>query len=462
MQRMSIETNALLCAVNQLLATAMDSLADRLSRVSALRPRAPLPGIGPRPGASSNSERLAQLLGGENRVNRFGCHFFLRSCFSQPAAGGPAPSKMGSRSLRLLAPACEDSAADLDRWLFLDTETTGLAGGTGTYAFLVGLGWWEQGSFIVEQFFMRDHSEEPSLLFGLLEHLSRKRVLFTFNGKSFDWPLLETRYQMARVGNLPPLKAHVDMLHPARQLWRLRLKSVALSELERHILRLERSHDIPSETIPRRYFEFIRGGSPEPIAAVFRHNQMDLCGLAALAWHVIRMLEDPESSGCAADELFGISRMLQRRGDDLFAGRIYEKALEKGLSGEAGQIAQRELARLARRRRDFELSNALWEKLLLNPAESARAYEQLAIYYERYARQPEKAAALSREALIRLRDEHSAGRIPLFKYVRWHARFQHRLTRLSSIRDSRFEIKRKPARSPRTSRIAEEFSISNF
>jgi hypothetical protein len=167
------------------------------------------------------------------------------------------------------------------------------------------------------------------------------------------------------------------------------------------------------------------------MADIFRHNRMDLCGLASLTLHIIRMLEDPENSGCAADELFGIARMLQRRRDDLSAGRIYEKALDKGLSGEAEQIAQRELARLARRRRDFELSNALWEKLLRNPAEGARAYEQLAIYYERYARQPEKAAALSREALVRLRDEHSAGRIPLFKYVRWHARFQYRLNRLT-------------------------------
>lgn len=412
------------------LTTAMDSLSDRLSRVSALRPRVPLPGLGPRPGASSNSERLAQLLGGENRVNRFGCHFFLRTRFSQPAVGLPGHPKMGPRSLRLLAPTYGNSAADLDRWLFLDTETTGLAGGTGTYPFLVGLAFWEQGSFVVEQLFMRDYSEEPSLLFELLEPLSKQCMLFTFNGKSFDWPLLETRYQIARVGSLPPPKAHVDMLHPARQLWRLRLKSVALSELERHILQLERSHDIPSETIPRRYFEFIRGGSPEPMADIFRHNQMDLCGLASLALHVIRMLEDPESSSCAADELFGISRMLQRRGDDLFAGRIYKQALERGLSGGAEHIAQRELARLARRRRDYELSNALWEKLLLDPAEGARAYEQLAIYYEHCARQREKAAALSREALIRLQDEYSAGRIPVFKYVRWHARFQHRLNRL--------------------------------
>lgn len=409
----------------------MDSLADRLSRVSALRPRSPLPGLGLALRSSSNLLELTELLGGQNKENRFGSHLFVRTDFPQGGPGNSSPPRISSRSLRLLAAPGDDSVADPDRWVFLDTETTGLAGGTGTYAFLIGIGWWEQGSFIVEQFCMRDHSEESSLLFELLEHLSGRDVLVTFNGKSFDWPLLETRYRIARVGTLPAPKVHLDLLHPARQLWRLRLRSVALSELERHILQLERGSDIPSETIPRRYFEFIRGGPPEPMAAIFRHNQMDLYGLASLSLHIIRMLEDPGNSDHAAEELFGISRMLQRRGEDRLAEHMYAKALEKGLNGEAGQVAQRELARLARRRGDFELSNALWEKLLIHSAEGARAYEQLAIYYERYARQPEKAAALSREALIKLREEHSAGRIPLFRYMRWHARFQHRLNRLA-------------------------------
>ncbi len=406
----------------------MESLEDRLSRVSALRPRSPLTGIGLRLSASSNSLRLTELLGGENKVNRFGSHLLVKTCFSQPSLNESMPPR--TESLRLLADPCDDSVADLHRWVFLDTETTGLAGGTGTYAFLIGIGWWEQGNFIVEQFFMREYSEESSLLLELLEHLSGRGVLVTFNGKSFDWPLLETRYRITRVGNLPSLKAHLDMLHPARQLWRLRLKSVALSELERHILQLERGSDIPSETIPRRYFEFIRGGPPEPMAAVFRHNQRDLCGLASLALHIIGMLEDPWKSHYAAEELFGISRILQRRGNDRLAERMYARALEKGLNGEAGKIAERELARLARRRGDFELSNAFWEKLLVHPVESARAYEQLAIYYEHRVQCPEKAAALSRQALIQLREERSAGHIPLSRYMRWHARFQRRLSRL--------------------------------
>ena len=129
-----------------------------------------------------------------------------------------------------------ESAADPEQWLFLDTETTGLAGGTGTYAFLVGIAWWDAGGLQVEQFFMRDLDEEHSLLLELSERMAKRPVLVTFNGKSFDWPLLETRYRMTRaIPSFTP-KVHLDLLHPARQLWRLRLGSVRLKDLERHVL----------------------------------------------------------------------------------------------------------------------------------------------------------------------------------------------------------------------------------
>jgi hypothetical protein len=370
---------------------------------------------------------LIQLLEGESRINRLGGHIRVRRRLAQPQA-----REMGSRALRLIASKSVDSLCDSSQWLFLDTETTGLSGGTGTYAFLVGLAWWEEDGFAVEQHFMRDHSEEPSLLLEVLERLAQRRVLVTFNGKSFDWPLLQTRYQVTRVGAIPEPAAHLDLLHPARQLWGVRLESVALAQLERHILRLDRGQDIPSETIPQRYFDFLRGGPPDAIVEVFHHNQMDLCGLASLALHITRMLADPEQSDGCASELFGISRLLQRRGEERLAGLIYQRALQGGLPKAAEQVAQRELALLAKRGRNFELSNALWEKLLEDPAEGWRAYEQLAIYYEHCASLPERAGLLSREALVRLQESVRAGRIPPHKYRHWHASFQHRLARLTA------------------------------
>jgi uncharacterized protein len=143
-------------------------------------------------------------------------------------------------------PGAPEGVADPERWLFLDTETTGLAGGSGTYAFLVGIAWWEGGGLEIEQFFMREYSEEHSFLFALAERIAERPVLVTFNGKSFDWPLLETRYRMSRKLPPPVPRAHLDFLYPARNLWRLRLGSVRLSELERHVLGWERGVDVLS------------------------------------------------------------------------------------------------------------------------------------------------------------------------------------------------------------------------
>ncbi len=403
-----------------------DKLADKLSRIAALRP---VPGV--RPPASGlatpsrQSDRLKDLLGAEYRANRFGRHVLLRSRFAEPQ-----PPAVSAHALRRILPDAAEGAFDPGRWLFLDTETTGLAGGTGTYAFMVGIAWWENGGLALEQYFMADYSEEPSLLLDLAGRLLERRVLVTFNGKSFDWPLLQTRYRITRAASLEEPDAHLDLLHPARQLWSLRLKSVALSELERHILGLQRGYDIPSQTIPTRYFEFLRGGPAEPIAEVFRHNQMDLCGLASLASHITGILHEPENTQCRGEDLFGISRLLQRRGERHLAGRMYRRALEYGLPEPVERTARRELALLAKRQRDFESSNAQWEQLLGDSPEGLRAYEQLAIYYEHHAREPRHAATLTREALVQLREALHSGRISIHQYEHWHSSFQHRLNRL--------------------------------
>jgi uncharacterized protein len=400
----------------------MNTIAYRLSRVSALRPRSRT--IAP---ASSQAEQLVSQLGGEVRVNSLGSHVVVRSSFTEPQK-----KEVDQRAIRFLAPGAPDSICDSSQWLFLDTETTGLSGGAGTYAFLVGLAWWEQGSFIVEQYFMRDHSEEPSLLLGILDHFARRSVLVTFNGKSFDWPLLQTRYQMTRAAAIRPPAAHLDLLYPSRQLWRLRLKSVALAQLERNVLGLQRIQDIASEAIPQIYFDFLRGGPPEAVVDVFNHNRMDLCGLASLSLHISHILADPENSRIRPDELFGLSRMMQRRGEPHLAGRTYMKALQGGLPEPAERVAQRELALLAKRGRDFAVSNAFWEKLLGDTTEGLKAYEQLAIYYEHNARLPDKAAPLVREAILKLQDSFRAGRINSNQYMQMHAKLQHRLARLNA------------------------------
>src|SRR5215831_11926678 len=233
----------------------MEISADKFARLAALRPvrsvevqsevirtNEPLP-------QTEEECMLARMIGATVARTKFGSHLSVRNwCatpeFCAPRAGviellgsmnsrknGNVRSSAGGESSEM-----DSQLHDAEKWLFLDTETTGLSGGTGTYAFLIGIAWWDSGGLEVEQFLMRDFSEEHSVLLELAERLAKRPVLVTFNGKTFDWPLLESRYLMTRAIRVPQLVAHLDLLHPARAVWKLRLGSVKLTELEEHVL----------------------------------------------------------------------------------------------------------------------------------------------------------------------------------------------------------------------------------
>jgi len=373
----------------------------------------------------NESDRLEQILGATAKTNQHGEYLSLH-CWS----GEPRQYTPNVQALRLLMPNAPEEVADPEQWLFLDTETTGLAGGSGTYAFLVGLAWWEGGGLEIEQFFMREYSEERSLLHALGERLAERRVLVTFNGKSFDWPLLETRYRMSRKIPLPIPRAHLDFLHPARNLWRLRLGSVRLSELERHVLSWDRGADLLSDLIPRIYLDFVRGGPPERLVPIFHHNQMDLRGLAALSSRILSLLSDAETQGQDGLELFGVSRICEKRGENSRARRLYEKSIASVLPAETERAARRSLAQLAKREGDFALACELWKGALGNSRQGYEAYERLAIYYEHNARDLGQALKIVRQALDELRRANQTGNIAPGAYREIKARFDHRMTRL--------------------------------
>jgi uncharacterized protein YprB with RNaseH-like and TPR domain len=428
-------------------------------------------------GIPSGGDHLAELLGARVRRNHFGEHLSLQQWYATPEMCFPE-----ERSVALLLPPSgngeefRQAATDPKQWLFLDTETTGLAGGTGTYAFLVGIAWWDAGGLQIEQFFLRDLDEEHSVLLELSERMRERPVLVTFNGKSFDWPLLETRYRMTRSVLACTPRVHLDMLHPARQLWRFRLGSVRLRDLERHILgasgrRLDwsREDDIDSSLIPQMYFEYLRGATAEPLTGVFRHNQMDLRGLAALAGRILALLERGTGIETQANdemrdstETFGLSRMLRRRGLIPRARELYEIALRFGLPVHLERLAQCELAQLAKRELDFARAIPLWEALrhvpgprkhLAAAAENGQrafetaieAAEQLAIYYERRARQPVRALELTGTAIIELEGARQAGRITKECAQKLEARLNRRLARLKKRCASHSLFERSPA-----------------
>ena len=424
----------------------------------------PTRGAAPKPAdlrAPDETDSLSRLLGAGIARNYYGEHLAIRNWFSTPEFAQPSPvaldlltkkpSSGGSRYKKQTQDR-QNALQDPEKWLFLDTETTGLAGGTGTYAFLVGLAWWDSGGLQVEQLFLRDFSEEHSLLHELAARLVERPVLVTFNGKTFDWPLLENRFTMTRAIKVPQLAAHLDLLHPARALWKLRLGSVRLVELERRVLDAERlgwhrGDDVASALIPQFYFDYLRGGSSDPLAGVVKHNQMDLRGLAAL-FGKIKSLLDEQQSLAAEDslDLFGLSRFLQRRGDNERARATCVKALDAGLPAEFRPRATRELALMARRRGDSDGAAELWHELAGDPADGIEACEKLAIHYEHKAGNFEKAVQFAQLALAKLGRRRAQTRDP---YARErHRRMEEKL--MCRVERLRHRIIRSndPARAP--------------
>ena len=203
----------------------------------------------------------------------------------------------------------------------LDTETTGLATAAGTVAFLVGLGWWEGDGFRQVQLLLPDHAEEPALLASIAERIPPTAWLVTYNGRGFDWPLLVTRFRMAR-REAPALAGHLDLLPLVRRLFRHRMADARLRTAEAELLGLRRIGDVDGWQIPGRYLDFLRGGPADPLVEVVRHNDQDVRSLAHLVGHVERGYADPQARRAAPrGDLAGLARAFARE-------RRFDEALE--------------------------------------------------------------------------------------------------------------------------------------
>ncbi|MDA0204876.1 MAG: ribonuclease H-like domain-containing protein [Acidobacteria bacterium] len=277
-------------------------------------------------------------------------------------------------------PACDPS-----RWAFLDTETTGLAGGTGTCAFLIGVGTIEPEGFRVRLFFMRDYDEEAPMLRALSEFLADYEVLVTYNGKSYDAPLLETRFLLRRQPNPLQRMHHLDLLHGSRSLWKLRLESCRLIHLECEILGMERQGDLPGELIPHYYFEYLRTRQAFKLVPMFHHNAMDILSLACLTEVVLPSFAAPEDAALHhGADLLGLARWLRRSGDHAAAAALYRKALQADMADSELFAALWESALIERKRGCHEQKRDLLLDLAAcrNPYQ-AKALTELAKHYER-------------------------------------------------------------------------------
>ncbi len=241
---------------------------------------------------------------------------------------------------------------------FFDVETTGLSRGAGTYCFLVGIGRFEGGAFRLRQYFMPDFSEEGALLELAARDFATCEGLVSFNGRQFDWPLLEMRYTL---GRRPPPHAgepHLDLLLPARRLWRGKLPSCALSALERDVLGVGRTEeDVPGYLIPDVYLDYVLQGRTRPMAGVFYHNAMDLLSMVALAARIGQVVAQPTEPD--AYNLVSLGRAYACQGHYERALEAFRRAAGSANRHEAAQ-GRRELALLLKRLGRLDEAMAIW------------------------------------------------------------------------------------------------------
>jgi len=314
-----------------------------------------------------------------------------------------------------------------EQFAFIDTETTGLAGGSGTYTFLIGVGRFEGNEFRLVQFFLHDPAEETAQLAALEEFLAPCEAIVSFNGKSFDIPLLNTRYILN--GWPSPLKgtAQIDLLHLARRLWRYRLPSRSLGDLEVHILGTKRSEmDVPGWMVADLYFDYLHTGDARPLRNVFYHNEIDVVSLAALLTHMAGMLANPinfpSESGL---EMVAIGKLYADLGFEDTSIDIYKQGLEQiSNQDEIYWDALKQLSFIHKRKGDFAAACQLWKQAALYG--QIYAHEELAKYFEHHKRNIKSALHWTETALELIEGKD----IALMDRLLWQEAFEHRKNRL--------------------------------
>lgn len=393
--------------------TELTRIIRRIEAKSRIRPPAGAP------------RSLEGLLDGAVEENERGRLLVVRRRFPVDHRHGDqsllAARDAAPRALSLLARAGADPA-EARRLLYLDTETTGLAGGTGTYAFLVGVGFFDGDHFEVRQLFMRDLDEEPALLTHLEEIFQRFDGFVTYNGSGFDLPLLETRFVLGR-RRFPGTVFHVDLLGPARRLWSDRLADCRLGTVEQHALRFTRDDDMPGALIPTVYFEYLRRKRPDQLPRVFEHNRHDILSLAALTGWVADAVVRAPVPDFEPEALAGLGRLLEPSEPERSLA-CYRMALDSGLPTPFRERLLLRLAQGEKRRARWDEARALWEAAARGPRDfDPRPWEEIAKVHEHRRRDLPAARRVVEEALELARRHRASERVL--------AAFEHRLERLA-------------------------------
>lgn len=275
------------------------------------------------------------------------------------------------------------SEIPFDQYLFIDTETTGLSGGAGTYVFLVGAAKFEKEGIHFAQFFLQDPANEPSQLAALEEFSANAKVVVSYNGKSFDLPRIKNRYLFHSWPAPFQDIFHLDLLHIVRRLWKNQLPSCSLGDIEHHLLGIERaSHDIPGWQVSEKFFEYLQNSDPDPLEGVFYHNEVDVISLITLLSYIADRLSNPLSDLYRDQkDLVSIGRYLSDLNKTDLAIEVLTSALQnKSLSADLSLSGMKSLALIFKRNKDPDSAVPLWEECA--SLDDIYAKVELAKYYE--------------------------------------------------------------------------------
>lgn len=368
------------------------------------------PGPASRPSRQSNSGKgkdVHDILEGVVLDNEDGSCFMVESRFplTYIHGGYSLGSALGVSARLLKLMGCDTGNSNIcgsGSFIFLDTETTGLSGGAGTVAFLIGAGLFEGDSFILRQYFMRDYDEEPAMLRAFNELLSKMQIkgLVTFNGRAFDWNILGNRFTFNRIKPALVDPVHLDLLFPSRRIWRLKLESCRLSSLEEKILGEYRADDIPGAMIPSVYFKYLEDRDATDIIKVISHNRADILSMVALMTKISRLLENPMAENADAFELAGIGGIFEENCMYDVVVECFEACMESDAAFLKEMVAKR-LSFIYKRKGDFEKAVRHWEKMLCSGRGPSAVFYlvELAKYYEHREKNPDKAVRIVEEAI---------------------------------------------------------------
>ena len=283
---------------------------------------------------------------------------------------------------------------------FLDTETTGLSHGAGTVAFLVGVGFFDETDFVVRQYLMRDYDEEALLLSHVAEEIAKRKFLCTFNGATFDLPLLETRFTMQRMRAMYTARPHVDLLPASRRVWKLRLKRCNLTALEEAVLGMRRQDDLPGALVPQRYFDFLKTGDFSLLEDVLTHNCQDIISLAHILDRLIRLHDTPLLAD-APEDLFSLGRVYEKRGRAEGARMCY-RAADKG---SMSLLARGRMAETYRREGNYAEAARIYQRMASDRQGGAAPLIALAKICEHRKKDIPAAVEYTRRAIILAADQ---------------------------------------------------------